>query len=888
MSVVVCVSCGVEVPSGRFCAECGSPLAPAGVLPTERKIVSIFFVDLVGSTAFAESADPEDVQEVLQAYHELVRDELERYGGSVQKFVGDAVMAVFGAPVAHEDDPERAVRAALRVVDLVTEQGLSSRAAVHTGEAVVTVGARPERGEAMVAGDVVNTAARLQSAAPADGVVVGEVTWRSTRTVVEYEQLPAVTVKGKASPVPLWRAVGARSRFGVEADPRTDVVHVGREDELDLLRRVYGRAVRDRSVQLVTVSGEPGIGKSRLVAEFGAWVDTLPELVSWRQGRCLPYGQGLTFWALGEVVKAHIGLLDDDPPGKARLRLAEAVADAAVPAEDQAWMVERLAPLVGLKEQVETAGQEENFAAWRGFLEAIAAGDPFVLVVEDLHWADEPLLQFLEHLLGWGSDVPLLVLTTARPELFDRQPGWGSAGRSATRIALSPLSQTGSARLVADLAGAELPPAVADLVVDRCGGNPLYAAEFIRMLAERDLLRPDADLSGLPLPDSVQAVIAARLDGLGADRKALLADAAVVGRTFWAASLTAVGDRQPAAVAAALRELVATQLIRPVRSTSLRGQQEYAFWHALVRDVAYAQLPRSQRSQRHVAAAQWLTATVGERVGDVAGLLVNHYQQAHRLAAAAGQPTTTIEPALAEALLLAARHAPDITTVGHHLREALTRLPADSPTRLAATIDLADVLRLAAQEPEAIHLLEQAIDDAKRHGDRRAEGRALARFSAAIEDRDADRSGRAITAAVAVLEPLGDSPELAEALYGQAVEEYRRTGLIPAPVFSRVIQLAEKWSLAHLRVMALAVRGQGRLDEGNDSGLADIEEAMQAGMAVLKPSPQIASAVSMVYNNYGTSLWWWVGPSAAVAMLKAGQEWSSRRGLTLGQLDASQ
>src|SRR5918996_1339688 len=357
---VVCPRCGEENPEqARYCMACTEPLIAAAPAREERKVVSVLFVDLVGFTAASEAADPEDVRARLQRYHARAKAQVERFGGTIEKFVGDAVMAVFGAPVAHEDDAERAVRAGLAILEAMEELELEARGAVNTGEAVVALEARPELGEGIVTGDVVNTAARLQSSAPP--------------------------------------------------------------------------------------GGEPGIGKSRLVAELRDHVDAQPELVYWRQGRCLPYGEGIALWAFGEIVKAQAGILESDDPEMAREKLAAAVEPLVPTAPEQAWIVGELARVVGAGEG--SVDREESFAAWRAFLESVAAQRPLVVVVEDLHWADPALLEFLEHLVDWSSGVPLLVLCTARPELHELHPTWSGGKRNATTISLSPLSGGDTARV---------------------------------------------------------------------------------------------------------------------------------------------------------------------------------------------------------------------------------------------------------------------------------------------------------------------------------------------------------------------------------------------------------------------------------------------------------
>ncbi|MCI0634983.1 MAG: AAA family ATPase [Actinobacteria bacterium] len=581
-----CPSCDEpNAETARFCSACGASLAEVASAPAgeERKVVSVLFVDLVGFTARSDRADPEDVRATLRVYHERLKREIERFGGTVEKFVGDAVMAVFGAPVAHEDDAERAVRSALRIVDAIEELNeerpgleLAIRGAVNTGEAVVTLGARPEAGEGFVSGDVVNTASRLQGVAPVGGVVVGELTRRATGGQIEYEELEPVTVKGKDEQIPIWRATGARSRFGVDVEQRTQVPLVGRDHELNLLRELFGRVMRDETVQLVTISGEPGVGKTRLLWEFQRFVDDLPDLVYWRQGRCLPYGEGVTYWALGEAMKSHAGILESDGPEEAEAKLAGVVNEVIEDDDEREWVRARLAPLVGVVSQG-GAEREESFAAWRGMLEAIAATRPLVLILEDLHWADEQMLAFIEHLVEWSSDAPILVLCTARPELYERSPGWGGGKRNATTIGLSPLSADETALLLSGLLEQTVLPAdMQTALLERSGGNPLYAEEFVRMLIDGGALVrrgrtwelvPDADVT---VPDSVHALIAARLDTLPPERKALLHDAAVVGKVFWSGVLAEMGGRENAAVRDGLHELGRKELVRPAKRSSVK------------------------------------------------------------------------------------------------------------------------------------------------------------------------------------------------------------------------------------------------------------------------------------------------------------------------------
>jgi len=477
--VASCPACDKELPGEfPFCPFCGAPLTGAPPAPAieERKVVSVLFCDLVGFTAASEQQDPEDVRARIRPYHQRLREEIERYGGTVEKFVGDAVMAVFGAPVAHEDDAERAVRAGLQILEAIEELNgadpgleLQVRVGINTGEAVVALNAHPEQGEGFVTGDVVNTASRLQGAAPVGGIAVGEQTFRQTERVFDYEVLDSVVVKGKAEPLAIWRPVRARARFGTDVTRTHTTPLVGRELERTLIVGTFERAAQQRSCQLVSMVGEPGVGKSRLCMELFGYIEGRPGLVRWRQGRCLPYGEGIALWALGEIVKAEAGILESDPPAQAAAKL-----DGALPQGDPdlPWLRARLLPLVGAGG--EPAAQEESFTAWRLVMESWAAERETVLVFEDLHWADEALLAFLEHLADWSEGVPLLLLCTARPELQEQHPTWAAGLRNATTINLAPLSDEETTVLVSSLLErAALPAETQHQLLERAGGNPL-------------------------------------------------------------------------------------------------------------------------------------------------------------------------------------------------------------------------------------------------------------------------------------------------------------------------------------------------------------------------------------------------------------------------------
>jgi class 3 adenylate cyclase len=602
----------------------------------ERKVVTVLFADLVGFTARAEELDPEDVEAILRPYHERLRAELERFGGTVEKFIGDAVMALFGAPIAHEDDPERAVRAALAIRDWAREEeGAQVRIAVNTGEALINLAARPESGQGMAAGDVVNTTARLQGAAPVNGLLVGEATYRATRHAIDYREAEPVEAKGKAEPVAVWEAVDARARVARES-VSTRAKLVGRERELALLREMLVRVRDDLAPQLVTLVGVPGIGKSRLVYELMQIVEQGGVLTYWRQGRALPYGEGVTFWALREIVKAQAGILETDDEEEARRKLSEAVANVISDSTDAEWVEKHLRPLAGLEAEPQTGRDRrgEAFAGWRRLLEAMAEQRPLVLVFEDLHWADDGLLDFIDHLVDWATGVPILIVCTARPELLERRPGWGGGKLNTTTLSLPPLSEEETARLLGALFEQPLLDAsLQHALLLRAGGNPLYAEQYAAMALEK------GETENLPVPETLQGVIAARLDRLPPEEKELLQDAAVLGKVFWLGGL--IDGRSRSDVEQRLHALGRKGFVQRARRTSVGDEAEYAFLHLLVRDVAYGQIPRGDRAQKHYRAAEWIES-LGRR-DDHAEMLAYHYASSLELARAAGRDTGAVE-----------------------------------------------------------------------------------------------------------------------------------------------------------------------------------------------------------------------------------------------------
>ncbi len=697
---------------------------------------------------------------------------------------------------------------------------------MNTGEALVSLDARPEHGEGIVTGDVVNTAARIQASAPVNGVAVGEGTYRATERIFEWEELQPIEAKGKRTPVQVRRPLRPVARFGSDVIRTHTTPFVGREVERSLLGGLLDRAIRDRTVQLVTVVGEPGVGKSRQVAELLADVDRRAELVRWRQGRCLPYGDGIAFWALGEIVKAHAGVFESDTPEVARDKLA-----AVLPAGDErTWLEQRLLPLVGVESttQVERA---ESFYAWRTFLEAIAERDPTVLVVEDLHWADPALLEFLEDLVEHASGVPLFVLATARPELADRAPGWAGGLRNATTITLNPLSETETARLVSGLLERTLLPAeLQRALVDRAGGNPLYAEEVVRLLRDRDLLDDPAALADLPLPETVQALIASRLDTLSPERKGLLQDAAVLGKVFWSGAVAAIGEASVEDVAVGLHELERRELVRPSRTSAVEGERELAFWHALVRDVAYGQIPRFERAGKHALAARWIEEQAGERVENVADLVVHHLTEAVALYDALGETAKAAElrPWLKRALALAAERALSLDPARAlaHLDRAF-ELADEEDDRVELMVRWGEAAMHAGRMAEAAAALDDLLPSLRSDGDPDLVARAFG--VRALVARYVGGDGAAYNQeAVALLERSGrPSRALVDALTEltgfRAVQEAHEEAV---SVADRAIVLAHELGIEP-PARLLGFRGSMRFYLGHQEGLREMDDAFE-------------------------------------------------------------
>jgi len=708
-----CMSCGAGLaavcPNGhpvasgaRFCDECGAPVAErpaaeaapvaATTLPAttrdlpsaERRLVSILFADLVGFTTLSESRDAEEVRELLTRYFDTCRTLITRYGGTIEKFIGDAVMAVWGTPVATEDDAERAVRAALDLTRAVAELGaevgapdLRARAGVLTGEAAVNLRAE---GQGMVAGDLVNTASRIQSSAEPGAVFVGEATRRATEATIAYEDVGTFELKGKAGLVPLWRALrlvagvrGTLKAQGLEAP------FVGRDRELRMAKDLYHASTDEKKAHLLSVIGIAGIGKSRLVWEFYKYFDGLVDDAFWHRGRCLAYGEGVTYWALAEMVRMRGRIAEDEEPASALEKLRATVRENVPDPEEQRWIEPRLAHLLGLEDRT-AADREDLFAAWRLFFERLAGNLPTILVFEDMQWAVPSLLDFIEYLLEWSRNFPLYVVTLARPEFADRRPNWGSGKRNFTSLYLESLQPEAMHELMAGLVPG-LPAELEDRILSRAEGVPLYAVETVRMLLDRGLLaregnvyRPTGPIESLEVPETLHALIAARLDGLSAEERRVVQDASVLGKTFFKQALAEVGGVGASEVEPILTGLVRKEILTVQADPRSPERGQYGFLQDLVKKIAYDTLSKKERKAKHFAAAAFIERTWAADDDEIVEVLAAHYLSAFE----------------------AAPEAEDAAGIREKARDLLAR----AGERAAS---------LAASE-EALHYFEQAIE----------------------------------------------------------------------------------------------------------------------------------------------------------------------------------
>jgi class 3 adenylate cyclase/predicted ATPase len=791
----------------------------------ERRLVSVLFADLVGFTALSEARDAEATRDLLSRYFELARTLITRYGGTLEKFIGDAVMAVWGTPVTTESDAERAVRAALDLVASIPDldAGLQARAGVLTGEAAVTIGAE---GEGMVAGDLVNTASRIQTAAEPGSVLVGEVTRRTTGQAIVYESAGEHALKGKSEPVALWRALrvvsgvgGALKSAGLEAP------FVGRSRELKLIKDLFHGSAHDRRAHLVSVTGIAGIGKSRLAWEFYKYFDGIVDPVWWHRGRCLAYGEGVAYWALADMIRMRARIEEGEEPESARRKLAATVAEHVPDLEERAFVEPRLAHLLGLEEAA-SADRQDLFAAWRMFFERLASTSPTVLSFEDMQWADTSLLDFVEYLLEWSRDFPLYVITLARPELHERRRSWGAGQRNFTALYLEPLSPPAMEELLEGLVPG-LPARMREQILTRAQGVPLYAVETVRMLLDRGLLvqqgsiyTPTGEIATLEVPETLQALIAARLDGLSPDERRLLQDGAVLGKSFTQPALAALSGTAAEQLLPMLSALVHKEVLGVQSDPRSPERGQYGFLQDLVRHVAYEMLAKRDRKIKHLAAAAYLERAFAQE-DEVAEVLAAHYQAALEAApdaADAAEIRTKTRVMLARAGERAGSvGAPDEGS-RYYLQAVLL---ADDPLLEAELLHQAGRLALQAnRRVEAQEQFERALAIYARPG----QARAAARVTASLADIDIgegrlDEATTRLEQAITQLEEGTPSVELAAALaqLGRTLALSGRGEDATAPL-ERALSLAERLQAPDVFVEALSSKAivlmnQARLDE---------------------------------------------------------------------------
>jgi class 3 adenylate cyclase/tetratricopeptide (TPR) repeat protein len=851
-----CPNCGAgNAPGVKFCGECGIDLRAAGggpiaqptavgagtgegsdgsqaaATPTaERRLVSVLFADMVGFTTLSEDRDPELVRELLSRYFETARQIIDSYGGIVEKFIGDAVMAVWGTPVAHEDDAERAVRTGLDLVEAIKGIGrevnadLQLRAGVLTGEAAVTLGATHE---GMVAGDLVNTASRLQSVAMPGVVLVGESTMEAASRAIAFEPAGEQALKGKALPVPAYRALRVVARRGgAGRSEQLEAPFVGRAPELRMLKDFHEATAAERRPRLVSIMGQGGIGKTRLVWEFQKYMDGVTEVVYWHQGRSPAYGEGISFWALAEMVRSRAGITESDDPETAQAKVRAALQEWVPDESERRWIEPRLLHLLGIEpgDGESKPDQESLFAAWRLFFERIAERGVVVLVFEDLQWADGGLLDFIDHLLEWSRDRPIYLITLARPELLDRRSDWGAGRRNFTSLVLEPLGSDEMRELLRGLIPG-MPDQVMDRILARAEGIPLYAVETVRMLVseglvvpENDVFRPVGDLSSISVPASLHALIASRLDALDANDRSLLQAAAVIGKTFSTEALAAVSGMAADEVATRLRDLVRREMLTVEADPRSPELGSYSFVQGLIREVAYGTLARRDRRRLHIAAARYFETLMDE---GIAGALAEHYVAAYR-----AQPEGPEGDAVAAQARVALRGAAErARSLGsaiqavRFLERALevTPDPGEQRELHAAAADAA----LQGGHLEAIPHAERAVELARIGGDR-----PILMATLWLRARTFFFEGRAADA-VALLEPaaaeyvdLAESREYVQLAGGLAIsymllnrhEDALRVVERTLPVAERLDLKSEALELIVSRGAVLA--GSQRIQEG--------------------------------------------------------------------------
>jgi class 3 adenylate cyclase/tetratricopeptide (TPR) repeat protein len=893
--VETCASCGTANPVGsKFCNNCGASLAQTVRPRLERKFATALFADLVGSTALAEREDPEVVRSVVSRTFERLAHEIERYEGLLEKFMGDAILAVFGVPRAHEDDAERAVRAALEMQDVLAELNggfategkptLEMRIGIEAGEVLADLERASGARDRMLTGDAVNTAARLQSAADPGRVVVGPAVYATTKNVIEYRELEPLTLKGKTDPVPAWNAIrvrartrGERARLGLESRL------IGRDEELTVLKQTLKRVEAEGRPALVTVVGAAGVGKSRLVAELEQYVDGLPDVLYWRRGRCLAYGN-TSYSAFADAIKAQCEIFDDDP---AEIAAKKAEAAARELFGDDSVVPQMLA-LVGGGE-TQSMQRDELFEAWRRFLERLATRHPLVLALDDIHWADEGLLDFIEHVADWAQG-PIMLVATARAELFETRPTWGGGKRNAASLYLDPLSPAEGETMLRELLPGALSDDVNRAIVERSEGNPLYVEEIVRKLIDDGVLRATAasrwnvarPVEDVEIPRSIQGLIAARLDGLPEDEKAALQDAAVVGRIFWLGAVADLSGRSIGQVREALGRLRVKELVVPHEPSSFRDEHEFAFKHVLIRDGAYESLPKALRADKHAGVARWAEERAGDRAEEIAELVATHELEALRYADELGERRPDLMRRAFDHAWSAARRT---RALGQSSESARWYREAE---RLADALEipLADRVELHREhlqvsfgpdpvvenERVALRALEafEAVGDAVGIGWANAY-RVVPLMQASRFD-EAEAAGRR---AVATLEPLGESEELADALQRVGWFLWRRGREKEAePLLRRAVAMAT--SVGSIHVLAEAMQSLGVCLQQIDQRESDA--VMEEAFVLAKRSGRPTNLMR-AYNNIAAARTRSRGPVAVVDVVEEGLNLALRSGI---------